>query len=139
MPKLLQGRSISDVPSAETSGKSAFYCFAAHSGGDVIVMASHIRAVCVKEAAAFLIGDSAAAESGGAWRTGNGHDTLSEERPKEDVRSLKPLSYLEPDLEILRAIGREGETRRHFGAGKAPKGITRGLLHRYGEQFKAEK
>lgn len=111
-----------------TPSKNAFYCFAAHSGGDVIALASHIRAVGMKDAAAFLAGDSAAAENGTAARTGNGHHKLPEERPKEDVRSLKPLSYLEPDHEALRAIDLEGETCRHFGAGYAPKGIMRGKL-----------
>jgi CHC2 zinc finger len=111
-----------------TPSKNAFYCFAAHSGGDVIALASHIRAVGMKEAAAFLAGDSAAAEVGASPRTGKGHNKLPEERPKEDVRSLKPLSYLEPDHEALRAIGLEGETCQHFGAGYAPKGIMRGKL-----------
>jgi CHC2 zinc finger len=111
-----------------TPSKNAFYCFAAHSGGDVIALASHIRAVGMKEAAAFLTGDSVAAENGTSARTGNGHNKLPEERPKEDVRSLKPLSYLELEHEALRAIGLEGETCRHFGAGYAPKGIMRGKL-----------
>jgi CHC2 zinc finger len=111
-----------------TPSKNAFYCFAAHGGGDVIALASHIRAVGMKEAAAFLAGDSAAAESGTLPRPGIGHNKLPEERPKEDVRSLKPLSYLEADHEALRAIGLEGKTCRHFGAGYAPKGIMRGKL-----------
>jgi hypothetical protein len=111
-----------------TPSKNAFYCFAAHSGGDVIALASHIRSVGMKEAAAFLAGDSAAAENDTSPRTGYSHNKLPEERQKEDVRSLKPLGYLDPDHESLRAIGLEGETCRHFGAGYAPKGIMRGKL-----------
>ena len=111
-----------------TPSKNAFYCFAAHSGGDVIALASHILAVGMKEAAAFLAGDSAAADNSPVSRANNGHDKLPEERHKEDIRSLKPLCYLEPDHETLRAIGLEGDTCRHFGAGYAPKGIMRGKL-----------
>jgi CHC2 zinc finger len=109
-----------------TPSKNAFYCFAAHGGGDVIALASHIRAVGMKDAAAFLAGDRA--EPHPKLRNGAEPKKLPEERPKEDVRSLKPLSYLDPDHESLRALGLEGETCRHFGAGYAPKGIMRGRL-----------
>jgi CHC2 zinc finger len=109
-----------------TPSKNAFYCFAAHGGGDVIALAAHIKRVGMKEAAAFLAGDSA--ELSPKPRAGTEPKKLPEERPKEDVRSLKPLSYLDPDHESLLALGLEGETCRQFGAGYAPKGTMRGKL-----------
>lgn len=111
-----------------TPAKNAFYCFAAHGGGDVIALVAHIRATGMKEAASFLVGESAEPESSNAVRRGNPSDKSPEERSKEAARSLQPLSYLEPEHDALRALGLDEETCRAFGAGYAPKGIMRGRL-----------
>jgi hypothetical protein len=108
-----------------TPSKQAFYCFGAHSGGDVIALVSHINGTGMKEAALYLSGEdeqSAEAEA-------------SKPPPEERVkgkegtsRPLKPLTYLEPDHDLVRALGLEPETCAAFGAGYAPKGIMRGRL-----------
>jgi DNA primase len=108
-----------------TPAKSAFYCFGGHTGGDVISLAAHIRQCSMKDAAAFLAGDSGAADAASPSRSGS---TVPEERPKGDARILQPLAYLEPDHAAVAALGLSAETCAAFGAGYAPKGIMRGRL-----------
>ena len=108
-----------------TPAKQAFYCFGAHSGGDVIALVSHIKSIGMKEAALFLSDEDE--------RPANAE--ASTPPPEERVkgregtsRLLKPLTYLEPDHDLVRALGIEPETCIAFGAGYAPKGIMRGRL-----------
>lgn len=108
-----------------TLAKNAFYCFAIKKGGDVIAFAAHIRDCNVKEAAAFLTGIGEEGESSDSKTVSN---TVPEERKKEDVRSLQPLAYLEPDHEDILALGLDEAICRQFEAGYAPKGIMRGRL-----------
>ena len=75
----------------------------------------------MKDAAAFLAGK-------GSDRQTHPSDTVPEERGKEAARSLQPLTYLEPDHDLVQAAGLDAETARAFGAGYAPKGIMRGRL-----------
>ena len=108
-----------------TPAKRAFYCFGAHSGGDVIALVAHIRGVDMKDAANFL-----QSQIDGPADEGNDKNS-PEERVKgddKDIRVLKPLTYLEPDHERVRALGLDAETCRAFGAGYAPKGLMRGRL-----------
>lgn len=112
-----------------TPAKNAFYCFGERVGGDVIALAAHIKGCGVKEAAAFLDACISKGGEGGACSTGNGiDDTVPKERQKGDVRSLRPLSYLEAAHESVRRLGLDEETCLQFGAGYAPKGIMRGRL-----------
>ena len=108
-----------------TPAKNAFYCFGIKKGGDVIAFAAHIRDCNVKEAAEFLAGAVGEGESPDSKTASN---TVPEERKKEDVRSLQPLAYLEPDHEIVLALGLDEAICRQFAAGYAPKGIMRGRL-----------
>ena len=122
-----------------TPAKAAFYCFGGRTGGDVIALVAHIRGCSMKDAGAFLaesFGEAAGVGSGrGAGRSGSGgsrrsdrsgSDTVPEERRKEDVRSLQPLTYLQADHPSVERLGLSPETCAAFGGGYAPKGIMRG-------------
>jgi len=108
-----------------TPAKQAFYCFAGGTGGDVIALAAHIRGTDMKTAAEFLHS-----------QLGNPNDNQDlNSSPEEtvrgddqDVRVLKPLTYLKADHDRVRALGLDADTCAEFGAGYAPKGILRGRL-----------
>jgi len=108
-----------------TPVKQAFYCFGGRTGGDVIALVAHVRGTDMKEAADYLQSH---------FGTPDGqheHNSSPEERVRgddQDVRVLKPLAYLDPDHERVRALGLNRETCVEFGAGYAPKGILRGRL-----------
>ena len=108
-----------------TPAKRAFYCFGGRVGGDVIAFAAHVRGCSMKDAAAFLA-EQGSADYGLEKQTSSG--TVPEERSKEDVRSLRPLTYLQPGHETVFELGLAEETCVSFGAGYAPKGIMRGRL-----------
>lgn len=110
-----------------TPGKSAFYCFGGRTGGDVIALVAHIRDLSMKDAGMELARMTGKGSEDDSPRSGK-VDTVPEERSKGDVRSLQPLSYLQPDHELVGKLGLSPETCEHFGAGYAPKGIMRGRL-----------
>lgn len=106
-----------------TPSKGAFYCFADQTGGDVIALVAHIRGQTMKQAASWIAGDQTPPSGEGK------SDTVPNERKgNEERRLLKPLTYLEPDHEVLKPLGISPETLAAFGAGYAPKGIMRGRL-----------
>ena len=106
-----------------TPAKSAFYCFAGHTGGDVIALVAHVRDCSMKEAAEFL------AEVTGQGSEADDHRrTVPGERSKEAAKSLQPLAYLQAEHEAVAGLGLAPETCTAFGAGYAPKGIMRGRL-----------
>ena len=113
-----------------TPAKQAFYCFGARLGGDVIALAAHIRQSDMKSAAEFLADGNSDLKSTTNYKSSK--STVPQERVGEReqkaVRSLQPLSYLEPDHPKLHALGIAPETCASFGAGYAPKGIMRGKL-----------
>lgn len=100
-----------------TPEKSAWYCFSAQRGGDVIALVQHINGGSAKEAAAWL---------GGA----------TTERPKEKAkqpeaesgRGFAPLSYLDPDHPAVEAVGFDPADAKRIGCGYAPRGILRGYV-----------
>lgn len=105
-----------------TPAKRAFYCFAGHTGGDVISLVAHIRGNGMKEAASFL-------------DEGQGRGTSVSSSPEERVRggeraqgAISPLTYLQPEHHLVQEAGLLPETCAAFGAGYAPKGIMRGRL-----------
>ncbi|WP_425416959.1 CHC2 zinc finger domain-containing protein [Oricola indica] len=106
-----------------TPAKAAFYCFAGHTGGDVIALVAHVRDCSMKEAAKFL-----AEETGQGREADDRRRTVPEERSKEVARSLQPLAYLQADHDSVAGLGLAPETCQAFGAGYAPKGIMRGRL-----------
>ncbi|MHC4974688.1 MAG: CHC2 zinc finger domain-containing protein [Planctomycetota bacterium] len=136
--KLANGQLRGPCPTCRTGGpralvitpaKSAFYCFGAKTGGDVIALAAHIRDCSIKDAAQFLAGE----ENSTSTSSRNGTSspgTVPEERRKgnEGSPALKPLAYLDPGHPKVVALGLSAETCEGFGAGYAPKGIMRGRL-----------
>ena len=108
-----------------TPSKRAFYCFGGRVGGDVIALAAHIRDCSMKDAALFLVEENSTVLGNS---TSSKAVTVPEERKKEDVRNLQPLSYLQSAHQSVRSTGLEEETCEQFGAGYAPKGIMRGRL-----------
>ena len=112
-----------------TPAKRAFYCFGGRVGGDVIAFAAHVRECSMKAAAEFLSeGNSTNANTSTVSRNSTRSETVPEERSKEDVRNLRPLTYLQPGHETVLELGLEEDTCLSFGAGYAPKGIMRGRL-----------
>jgi DNA primase len=112
-----------------TPAKSAFYCFGAKTGGDVIALAAHIRDCSIKDAAQFLAGEGNCTSTSPRNSTSS-PGTVPEERRKgnEGSSALKPLTYLDPSHPKVLALGISKETCEAFGAGYAPKGIMRGRL-----------
>ncbi len=110
-----------------TPAKQAFYCFGGKTGGDVIALVAHIRDCSMKEAADYLVGNSTVPK-GNSTSSRNSSSTVPEERTKEAVRSLQPLTYLQPAHTAVQALGVDETTCEAFSAGYAPKGIMRGRL-----------
>jgi DNA primase len=109
-----------------TASKSVFYCFAAGEGGDVIALTSHIKAISMKDAAAFLAEHLAKPD---ATPPSKPAATVPSTVPPENKKAgLNPLTYLQPDHASVLALGISKETAEHFGAGYASKGIMRGRL-----------
>jgi len=100
-----------------TDGK-AFFCFAAHKGGDQIALAAHVRNCSVKDAAAFIADSSAP-------------DAEPSPKPEDQTgegKSLASLPYLEHQHEAVLAIGFDPIVAQRLGIGYAPKGIMRGTV-----------
>jgi DNA primase len=106
-----------------TPNKAAFYCFAAKQGGDVIALVAHIKAIDMKEAAAFL-----AADSDPPTKAPTSKSTLPVTVPEKEKAGFNPLTYLQPEHPAVQGLGVSAETASHFGAGFAPRGILRGRL-----------
>lgn len=107
-----------------THGKG-FYCFQKRRGGDVIALVAHVLGLPMKEAAAWIVGDS----------TVQGDSTSSTEQYSSENSTvpgnstgMEPLGYLKTDHEALFALGLSPETLEFFGAGYATRGILRGRL-----------
>lgn len=96
-----------------TEGKG-FFCFATHTGGDVIAFVAHVRGCAVKEAAMLLARDTV--------------PSTVPEVVKEGDKSLAPLTYLEHDHAAVLAVGFDPEIAKRLGIGYAPKGIMRGTV-----------
>lgn len=106
-----------------TPEKGLFFCFAGCGGGDQIALVSKIKSLSTKDAAAFIaehFGNCTVPHSG----------TLPVPRkstvPENEKGQLKPLDYLQPEHELVQALGVSTETCRIFAAGYAAKGIMRG-------------
>ncbi len=109
-----------------TPAKSAFYCFAGHTGGDVIALVAHIHDCSMQQAAQFLSQNGGEGREAGDAVDGFASSTVPEARGKGDARSLQPLTYLQADHAAVKTLGVLPETCSNFGAGYAPKGIMRG-------------
>ncbi|MDF2233154.1 CHC2 zinc finger domain-containing protein [Albimonas sp. CAU 1670] len=113
-----------------TPAKGVFYCFGARTGGDMISLAAHVQDCGLKEAAAFLAGDSGTVPGDSTSSRNGPQEQVPEERRRGngERRLLKPLEHLQPAHPKVLALGLTEETCRAFGAGYAPKGVLRGRL-----------
>ncbi len=99
-----------------TEGKG-FFCFTKHAGGDVIALVAHIRGIAVKEAAQFL-----------ADTLDSPKATVPQVKVEGKEGGFKPLDYLEPEHDAVKAIGFDPEFCKAHGIGYAPKGMMRGTV-----------
>lgn len=106
-----------------TPNKAAFYCFAAKQGGDVIALVAHIKAIGMKEAAAFLAEGSAPPA-----KTPASEPTLPVTAPEKEKAGFNPLTYLQPEHPAVQGLGVSAETAVSFGVGFASKGMMRGRV-----------
>lgn len=95
-----------------TPAKGVYYCFAEKKGGDQLALVQHIRGCTIKEAGQFLSGDA----------------PVPEKKKGEEPFVLQPLAYLEPEHELVIAIGFPFDVCNAVGIGYAPKGIMRGTV-----------
>ena len=98
-----------------TPEKGVYYCFADGKGGDTIALTAHVNGIGVKEAAAWIAGDTSERE------------TVPKEK-KGSERGFKPLDYLDPAHEAVSAVGFETDDAATLGIGYAPRGVLRGTV-----------
>ena len=106
-----------------TPNKAAFYCFAAKQGGDVIALVAHMKAIGMKEAAAFLAEGLEPPSNAPASKS-----TLPVTVPEKEKAGFNPLTYLQTEHAAVQGLGVSAETASYFGAGFAARGIMRGRL-----------
>jgi len=102
-----------------------FYCFSQRKGGDQIALAAHILDIQAKDAAAFL------AEKAGLTRNSTNGKVPSRTVPESEAvggSKLSPLSYLEPEHDMVHAIGFDPDFAERHGIGYAPRGVGRGWV-----------
>jgi DNA primase len=107
---------------AITPGRG-FYCFAEKKGGDQISLYAHVKQ---------LSNYDAAAELDKRFRVAKRLPTLSE--PQVNIckpvsqNGLQPLTYLEPQHEVLELLGLSSAVCDALGIGFAPKGTVAGRI-----------
>lgn len=111
-----------------TEGRG-FYCFGAKAGGDVIALAAHILDVSAKAAAQELAERAGLMEKYSTSKsTSTGTSSLSVPESEEGKRGLVPLGYLEPDHDLVVALGFDPAFCKSHGVGYAPRGVCRGSV-----------
>jgi hypothetical protein len=107
-----------------TPAKSVYYCFGkCRAGGDMLALYSRARGVSVREAAEAIAQKFGFGAGGAPQRDATIPSTVP---PKPQQGKLQPLDYLQPEHELVQALGVSVETARQWEAGYAPKGIMRG-------------
>jgi len=107
-----------------TPGKGLYYCFGrCKAGGDMLALYSRARGGSVREAAEAIAGKFGVGENAATKRAATAPSTTP---PSPTEGKLKPLDYLQPEHELVQALGIGAETARAWEAGYAPKGIMRG-------------
>jgi DNA primase len=99
-----------------TPAKNLWYSFCCAIGGDQISLVSKLRDMSLRDAAAWLIGDTAPKQ------------VPVPQEQRERSQPLQPLSYLEPGHEAVIAVGFNPKLAEELGIGYAPKGIMRGTV-----------
>jgi DNA primase len=108
-----------------TPAKSAFYCFAAQQGGDVIALVSHLKGLGMKDSASWLAEQLGPEPSSQAPTS---QPKAAATVPEKEKAGFNPLTYLQVEHPAVQGLGLSPETALHFGAGFAPRGILRGRL-----------
>lgn len=100
-----------------TPSKGKWYSFAEETGGDVISLVAFVNNVSLKEAAAWIAGDTVP-------------EKKRSERPSPEgtERGFRPLTYLEADHAAVEALGFDQADAARLGIGYAPRGILRGTV-----------
>jgi DNA primase len=107
-----------------TPAKGVYYCFGkCKAGGDMLALYSRATGCSVREAA-----EAIAAKFGDGAEAGTGRAAMAPSTipPSPSQGKLKPLDYLQPEHELVQALGISAETARAWDAGFASKGIMRG-------------
>lgn len=106
-----------------TEGRG-FYCFSDKKGGDVIALAAHVLGVQAKQAAQVL------AEKAGIVPVPSTSNNSKRTVPESEAAGskLQPLAYLEPDHDLVVALGFDPEFCKRHGVGYAPRGVCRGSV-----------
>ena len=99
-----------------TPEKGVYYCFSDGKGGDVIALEGHVMGLGVKDAAAWIAGDTCH------------KDKTDPKERRGDERGFKPLDYLDPEHEAVLAVGFEPDDALALGIGYAPRGVLRGTV-----------
>ena len=93
-----------------SADKNLWHCFGVcHGGGDIIELVARMQKVSQKQAAEMI------AEH-------------FNKTPVAAAKKLEPIDYLDPDHELIRALGITRETCLHFKAGYKNKGLLSGRL-----------
>jgi len=95
-----------------TPEKGVYYCFADKKGGDLIALAAHIREESAKDAATFIH---------------NAFTVPEAKEVKETAKKLQPLS-LDPNHELVTAIGFDPEAADALGIGYCAKGVMKEMV-----------
>ncbi|SEN54170.1 CHC2 zinc finger [Roseovarius tolerans] len=101
-----------------TPAKGVWYSFALGKGGDVLALVQLVNDCSVKEAAQFLVGDTAPLEK-----------PKGQSKKSAEARGgFRALDYLEPDHPAVETLGFDPETAEALGVGFAPRGILKGKV-----------
>lgn len=103
-----------------TPSKGAWYSFAAQKGGDCISLVAFVKGIGMKEAAAWIIGDTEPEKKKPAKDEGK--------PAAEPSEGFQPLDYLQHDHEAVIALGFDPEFAKAAGLGYAPRGVMRGTI-----------
>jgi len=94
-----------------TPSKSAWYCFNATQGGDLLNLVQHIAGLAsLKQAGEFLV------------------KFAHNPKPADATDELKPLDYLSTEHELLTAVGIPDDVCKAVGIGYAPRGLMQGTV-----------
>jgi DNA primase len=108
-----------------------FFCFGVKKGGDQIALAAHVLDLPTKEAAIELATRAGIVPSSGRKSTSTSTSTNRSTVPESEGgggSKLSPLPYLEPDADMVVALGFDPKFAAEHGIGYAPRGVVRGSV-----------
>ena len=104
-----------------TPSKNVWYSFHNQKGGDQLELVAYIKGVPVKEAAAWLSGDTAPPKKAR-------NESRQDSRGADQPTGFRELDYLVHDHPAVEAVGFAPEDAQRIGAGFAPRGVLRGTV-----------